>query len=555
VSNNLKPASLQAAEAVLSGLLAGGLRAVVVSPGSRSAPLVYAIEAGRCANQLDVVVRLDERSAGFWALGMAMATPHQPVAVVTTSGSAPAHLHPAVLEADRAGLPLILLTADRPAEKQRVGANQTTEQRNLFGTAVRQSFALPALGEVECCTNLPSELFNLTSGLAQWQQVGRKAAASAVTERGPVHLNLPFREPLHPAKAAEQPGLSFQNNNAGNQTSQAQWCTGGQYHQVAANCNGVVVAGASAGPEARQLAEQAGWPLLAEPGTLSWGGSNAIAAYSDLLTKPQLGGQTDQVIVYGRPSLSRSMHSFLSVHRSQLVVVHAGPGPWFDVDNVANQVVAAVVAEPPKAAPAWLEAWQVAGKQAREQAGIVDRFAGSAAAGAVAEACAADGSALLVAASTAIRQLDHYGPPSGECTSFTCRGLAGIDGQVAVAGGLNRSLARPVRVLLGDLAFLHDAASLMVGCHESVPDVDVIVINNRGGEIFRSLPYAQVTNPAVFQRYFLTPQTAALARIAEAYGARYSKATDLAELHAALAKPPHGMRLIEIDQQTPVMPC
>jgi 2-succinyl-5-enolpyruvyl-6-hydroxy-3-cyclohexene-1-carboxylate synthase len=265
----------------------------------------------------------------------------------------------------------------------------------------------------------------------------------------------------------------------------------------------------------------------------------------------RLGREVERVIVVGRPTLSRPVLNLATTDEAELIIVHSGAGPWFDPAGRARLVASELT--PAGAASAaertWWEAWQAAGWAAwSAEAGEPGQgpVTGLEAAWLVASSCTELGCALVVGASNAVRYLDSTPPPPEPLRVFASRGAAGIDGTVSTAGGIAGGLGAPVRVLLGDLAFLHDAGALAFGECETPPDLDVIVLNDHGGGIFRRLDHAHAAAPAVFARYFVTPQHADLGRLASAYAARYVCAKTPAQLRRTLADRPAGVRVVEV---------
>ena len=329
-------------------LIRCGLREVVLAPGSRSTPLAMAFfEAGQ-QQRMRLHVRIDERSAAFTALGLAKAS-RRPVAVLCTSGTAAANFHPAVIEADESGVPLIVLTADRPPELRGIGANQAIDQIKLYGAAVRW-FSEAGLPEDR-------------PGMAvYWRSLACQAWAHAAGHvgglgqgSGPVHLNLPFREPLVPASGDDetewpdpipggrpggQPWTRFHGQDAPAGELELPWtergvvvCGDGDYDALALV----------------ELAERAGWPVLAEPSSGGRRGPNALSAYQYLLATPEFvrAHQPDLIVSAGRPGLSRAQIAFLGAglgasSARRHVVVAQGPGRWADPQRAATDVAAAL---------------------------------------------------------------------------------------------------------------------------------------------------------------------------------------------------------------------
>ncbi|WP_299049666.1 thiamine pyrophosphate-binding protein [uncultured Actinomyces sp.] len=701
----------------MAALVACGVRQAVLSPGSRCAPLAYALEEAEAAGEVSLRVTLDERSAGFIALGASrahlLAGVRRPVAVVTTSGTAVANLHPAVAEADAAGVPLLVLSADRPHELVGTGANQTTEQTCLFGRAPRLVVDLPADVTAET---------GRAAGPALAGQVRRAvlAAAGALSnDPGPAQVNVRLRPPLAPghqlapdptlapghqqgpgtrtldrpplvpgpdpgltgsgpgpgapeaasalaaspapvppsapaafpvpapgALPATGPGwevdLVWQAAPAGYPTPQDlghhRHGRGGRHQEALTPQDlGLVVAGDLPDPRlgalAVELADLLGWPLLAEPTSLARQGGNALPRYAELLARgdgADLASRVRRVVVVGHPGLSRPVTALLGredlevtvlADRAQVIDVAgtagriiavrpgyrtcetlrgggpgalaqtgaspvavasalvgggapaqtgAGQGPGqgecgasapSGADAGPSPSAAAAVVHLMGAAPApatWLTAWRQAAAGLAAASPSPDAHApldADAAALAVWRSCTGPSAPLLVlGSSTTIRRLDRLAPVGVPAPAAVAnRGLAGIDGTVATAVGLALGARRPVRLLLGDLAGLHDVMSLGRGRHEQVPDLQVIVCDDAGGAIFAGLEYARVPGAGRFSRLFTTPQTGDLGGLAQALGARVHRPADLADLRRLLTQPVVGTSLVHL-RLTPPSP-
>lgn len=481
------------AREVVTQLVAAGVRDVVVSPGSRSAPLAYALAAAAAAGWVRVHVRVDERTAGFFAIGLARAAilrdDPRPIAVVTTSGTAVANLHPAVLEASHSGLPLVILSADRPHELRGTGANQTTTQVGIFGTAVRAAVDMPAD-------------FPLGAVRGQLTRLIAAARGSQTHDAGPAHLNLGFREPLMPADRWIPGRLPEPVTVAEPVAAPPVPLPGGS--------RTVVVAGDGAGPVAAEIAHAAQWPLLAEP-TSGARLAPAIVHYQALLTAG-LAAEVERVVVFGHPTLSRPISALLA--RPGTVVV-GGPR-WTDVAGAAAAVVPAV--SPPRPTDqdrAWLERWHQADSalEAAWRPSPVEQAS---------RLLWGQDEVLMIGSSTTIRAFDLAVPPR-PVRAVANRGLAGIDGTISTAAGLAAGLGEPVRVVLGDLAFLHDVGGLARGELEPEIDLQVVVVDDHGGGIFATLEYAAEEDADLFTRYFTTPQSCDVAGLASGFGASYAR--------------------------------
>lgn len=537
------------ARALVRALAAQGVRDVVLCPGSRSAPLAYALLAADDAGLLRLHVRVDERAAGFLALGLARAgeDADRPVAVVTTSGTAAANLHPAVLEAAHAGRPLVVVTADRPHEMRGVGANQTAHQVGLFGGAVRWAADLPA-------RETPVD----PGGERALGALVARAVAAACGVRsgdpGPVHLDVGLRDPLAPAapwvsdlRPAPLPVVLPSQPTLGAAAPAL----------LGRGPRTVVIAGDGAGAQARDLAERAGWPLLAEPSSGARSGPAALGPYRLLLDVPDLADAVERVVLFGHPTLSRPVSRLLARLDVEVVVVAPGAGTWPDVAGAAALVCGAVdlagPGHPAEPGRGWLDRWRRADAAAR---GVLDAhlargpLAGPAIARAVATAThegLGGARTLVVGASNAIRDLDLVdSPPAhGAGRVLANRGLAGIDGTIATAAGVALGSGAPVRALVGDLTFQHDVGALACGPLEREPDLQVVVVNDDGGAIFATLEHGAPERAAAFERIFGTPQGLGVAALCAGFGVAHTTVEDLAGLHAALARPVRGRSVIE----------
>ncbi|MDM4762408.1 2-succinyl-5-enolpyruvyl-6-hydroxy-3-cyclohexene-1-carboxylic-acid synthase [Galbitalea sp. SE-J8] len=568
------------AVALLAAFVRAGVRDVVVCPGSRSQALALAAAAFETAGLIRLRVRVDERVAAFLALGIARES-GAPALVVTTSGTAVANLHPAVLEAHHGGVPLIVISADRPDELRGIGANQTTEQRGIFGPA--------------------AELVDVPAPTGATTDADPAAVVARVLgAAGPVHLNVAFRDPL--SGAVDLPDQKRRSDRADAAASAAlapesrgtpsfsvagrapltQADSGALVEPadtpaplaVTADEHTVVVAGAGAGPAAEQAARALGAPLLAEVVSGAHFGPNLVVDYRSLLRHPEFGGTVRRAIVFGRPTLSREAPALVQRPDVEAIVVR-GPGAedWNPGRRVAVFADAIEVAGDP-APRAWSGRWVAASRAAleRHDAPPIDVQVSSEPADQAAfnRAVLADLRApvtrrrlveavwratwphdrLVLGASRLIRELDQVAPGK-RIRVHANRGLAGIDGTVAT--GIGVALASQAgqhphgvtRVLLGDLALLHDAGALLVPDGEERPRIQVIVGDDHGGTIFTGLEVASTADAAAFDRVMLTPQHTDLAALAAAFGWRHVRADTRQRLEEALA-PLDGTTLVEV---------
>jgi len=521
-----------------------GVLEIVLAPGSRSAALAFAVHAAAEAGRVRLHVRIDERSAGFLALGMAK-TSRRPVAVVTTSGTAVANLHPAVLEASHAGIPLVVLSADRPAGLRGTNANQTTDQVKIFGDAVR------AFADVPSGFAGPSE----EQQGASWRSLVARMTVTAhgrtTGAPGPVHLNAQFAEPMTPDVDDGWRAECFGRPQGQPWTTPADPVPA-QPEPLEANRLTVVVAGDDAGPPARVLAEQAGWPLLAEPTSGSRTGVNVIRTYRLLLTDPGLAGRVERVVVYGHPTLSRPVTKLLSRPDVEVIAVPTATG-WTDPGHQVSRVVRAAAAPPGSPDPSWLREWRERDQELsrkldsllREQAELTPYDVAS-----TVSAALPPHGLLFVGASNPVRDLDltfaRY--PVGEHRMVIAnRGLSGIDGSVssAVGAALARRGTSRAFALLGDVTFLHDGNGLIIGPDEAQPDLMIVVANDDGGSIFASLEQGAPRYSSSFERLFGTPHRADLGALCATTRTPHRRVSTLDGLQGALATPVGGIEVVE----------
>lgn len=539
----------------------GGLSDVVLSPGSRSSPMALAL-AGEPRLRLHVI--LDERSAGFFALGLALSS-GRPAVVLTTSGTAAVELHPAVVEAHQAGVPLVVCTADRPPELQDVGAPQAIDQNRLYGSAVRWF----------CAPGVPDPV-----AAQSWRSLASRALAEAVGwggRPGPVQLNLAFREPLLGEPGSLPPGRA--DGQPWHQSPPASWSVPSPSTLAVltgrmSGRRGVIVAGAGAesGPggaaAVQRLAERLGWPMLADPRSGCRDASPAtVGAFDGLLRHAGFASEMapEVVLRLGAPPASKVLSSWLDASGADQALVEAH-GAWLDPQRSAEVMVAgepglvcaALADSRPAPAPAgWLRAWASAERAAQSAFDQVLAAHPEVTEPGVARAltaCLPDPATLVVASSMPIRDIEWYGRPRAGLQVLANRGANGIDGTVSTALGV-AAAQRPTVGLMGDLAFLHDSGGLLGASGRGI-DCPLVVVDNDGGGIFSFLPQAAALPRERYEMLFGTPHGMDLAALARAHGlavAELAKADELAPaVERALVKGGVSVILARTDRQANV---
>jgi 2-succinyl-5-enolpyruvyl-6-hydroxy-3-cyclohexene-1-carboxylate synthase len=518
-----------------------GLEAVCIAPGSRSAPLAMALARH---SAIRVLVHLDERSASFFALGMAKAS-ERPVAVLCTSGTAAAELHPAVVEAHHSLAPLLVLTADRPPELREVGANQAIDQGRLYGGAVRWSFD-PGVPDGE------------PGAAGRWRRLAARALAEAAgPPAGPVHLNLPFREPLTPTPGAPPAPVAAEAR-----PTRLRLPAAAPAEDVVRDLAGalrsarrpLVVAGEMRGGAALRepldlLIARLGAPLLAEPTSQLRRrcAAGLVEAYDALLRDAAWAEahRPDLVLRLGAPPTSRVLSQFVALAGAPVVVVD-GYG-WRDPEQLAAELVrgdpalllAAVAGrlDGPVVPAEWQRAWVEAGAVAASALG--QRLAAPPLhEGHTVRALAAvlpPDAQVVIGSSMPIRDADTFWPSAGAGQRFLAnRGASGIDGLVSTGlGAAAAAPGRPTVLLLGDLSLYHDMNGLWAARRHGLRAV-IVVLDNDGGGIFSFLPQAE--HPDVFEELFGTPLGLRLADVARLYGLALHEAAEPAELPGALRR-------------------
>jgi 2-succinyl-5-enolpyruvyl-6-hydroxy-3-cyclohexene-1-carboxylate synthase len=499
----------------------GGVSDAVVCPGSRSTPLALALAA---RPELRLHVKLDERSAAFFAIGLSLST-GSPTVICTTSGTAAAELHPAVVEAHHARVPLIVCTADRPPELHHVGSSQTVDQIGLYTSATRW----------ECDPGVPH-----AEQSGSWRPLAMRALAEArwgPFGPGPVHLNLAFRDPLIGDPDSLPPGhgpalvrprtpvVSLTGPLAG---------------------RGVIIAGAGAAQSPSRLltlGQRLGWPVMADPRSGCRMDGTIAAADAIVRADPPL---PDTVVLIGAPWLSKALAEYVgraASHGARVVTVDPW-WQWVDPTRVVSEFhrvdgdawVEAALRIAAVGDPEWLPMWQV--MEASAQAAVADMLGRAMtepmAARMLARHAAVVGATVLAAASMPMRDLEWFTPTLPvPPTVVANRGANGIDGLVSTALGM-AATGRRTFALLGDLAFLHDVSGLV---NMGSDPCTFVVLDNGGGGIFSFLPQAAALEPERFELLFGTPPTSDVGAVARGFGLTVHEVSTVEELDRALNEP------------------
>ena len=515
-----------------------GVRHAVTCPGSRNAPLILALAE---RDEIECVSVIDERSAGFVALGMARAA-RSPVAITCTSGTAAANLHPAVAEAREASVPLLVLTADRPPELRDVGAGQSIDQLDLYGRAAKWF--------VEVGTHEPGRVTAV-----HHRALACRSVATAVGGRpGPVHLNFPLREPLapvdEPLDAADWEGRPGGRPWTELTRPRGAPDTGHLTQRLEASRRGVIVCGDASEDLAETVARLAaarGWPVLADPASGVRCGphdrSHVVAHYDVLLRVPGFAEQQrpDVVLRIGEPPVSQSLRAWLA--GAEQIVVDPNES-WHDPSREAALVAAAppgplieaLAAEPGTADPAWAEAWRRADALVPPAlAAMPEQFEGRVAA--ALEPALPDDALVWLSYSMPVRDVEAFFPTSPKPLRFLAgRGANGIDGVVSSAAGAALASGRPAFLVTGDVALIHDVGGLLSARRAGV-DLTVVCVNNEGGGIFDFLPVAGTADRDAYERHIATPHGVDLVAMAQLAGLEHRPAATADELQAAVGSP------------------
>jgi len=500
--------STSLARVVVRQIIESGVTDVVISPGSRNAPLSLAFFAAAEQELITVHIRIDERTAAFFALGVIKAT-GRPVAIVCTSGTAVANYHPAVLEAHHTNAPLLVLTADRPAMLRKTGANQTTEQARIFGKAIRY-FA-----------DIDGPVYPMELPLDSLRM-------------GPVHINLQFDEPLLPDDSGDWLSeIVPAPKSFVNRTKSATLRLVG--------ARGVVVIGHDRGgltvEEITEFTKVLGWPVIAED-PLSF--PDAVAHAAIFLTSQEIRSTLipQSVLVIGRTTLSRSINAFIKSSPIQYVVDPRTA--TVDTDRQADRIFTSLPdLQGVIQSDDWIATWNKVAERTKKLVASLDGWNEAVIARTIAAAIP-DDTALFVSSSRPIRDLEGFALPRGGVVTYANRGLAGIDGNISTALGIAYAHKATIAVL-GDLSFLYDLTGLI---NKEEINCRFIVINNDGGGIFSTLPQRGSHG---FETLFGTPHGLNPADIAKAMGISAKQVSTLKDLEAEIKAPVLGISVVVCD--------
>jgi 2-succinyl-5-enolpyruvyl-6-hydroxy-3-cyclohexene-1-carboxylate synthase len=520
--------------------LACGVRHAVVSPGSRSTPMALAL-----ANRTELQVHIfhDERSAAFAALGIGKAS-GVPAILLCTSGTAAVEFHPAVVEAHHAEVPILVCTADRPPELQAVGAPQTIDQQNLYGVAVRKFINADVADDGEANS---------------WRDLAQSAFVSTVGQRrGPVHLNLQFREPLV-GNATELPRRNSAHSSISRPASKVSPRHVKKLCKLLSTSRGLIVAGPEnyLADSVIQLAESLGWPVLADPRSKVRVEHRLVVAATDSILRDQRFAELhtpDVVLRFGTPPASKVVNTWLANSKATQVVLTTTPTlvdpdrkcalhMQCEIDAVCSELIASITA---RTNTTWLSTWAQAEKLAQVaiNAALTNELKISEPAVArTIYASMPSNAHLVVSSSMPIRDVEWYGAPRSALTVHANRGVNGIDGVVSTAVGIALATNEPTALLIGDVALLHDTNG-MLNLNLRNLDLRIFVVDNNGGGIFSFLPQKTTLDETRFEMVFGTPHQVDIEALAKAHNISAQTIESLDDLAMAVAQ--RGLRLTRI---------
>ena len=529
---NKQPASVQTAELVVQQLVNTGVEFVALAPGSRNGPISLALVAAEKQGLLSVHVRIDERSAAFLALGAAIRT-GKPTAVLTTSGTAVANVFPAIVEAKYAGIPFIVLTADRPASVQGTGANQVIVQREIFGSYVSRSIEIAS----------DSLTIETTSAREAIRDRINSVLSAATRNRSPVHLNIGLAEPLVPVS-------DFVFEHKKNLQSETV-ITPENISTEFLTRKGLIVAGGTNIEYlnyAQQLGEALDWPVIVEPPHIGVG-AGMVSHPSTLLSLNSINLKPEVVLTVGRVGLSRQVNEL--VKKGSVIISCAVPS--IVTNSPAKQRISGLFRIPAKQNnKAWKQVWDAAGKAAHQIVQKVLNENKEISALHVIDSLMKNlpsNSHLHLASSLTARDFELLNSPElnspyslGQVSVSMNRGVNGIDGVAATAMGTALSAKTPTYAVLGDIAALHDLSSFAIPSLEAKPDITFVITDNNGGAIFSLLEQSEVKD---FERVFGTPTDVNLLEVFKSLGAEVKLVSKISELEQNLGLP-KGIKVIVV---------
>lgn len=557
------------AECIIDSLIAGGIRDFVYCPGSRNAPFAYALARYDSLSEspIRVHIRLDERSAAFFALGLTLGegsgSPAARACVITTSGSAVTHLYPAMSEAFYSHLPLVAISADRPVELHGVGASQTMTQQGIFSGRVVDEW------------DFSSDTAELASVPGRVARALAAAAGHPSGTPGPIHFNCAFRDPLTPRDEAEAPqSAQLRENCGGGVEVYPSQIVREPSVESALNPDlaTVVIAGHGAQDSVLRWAERSRVPVFAEPMVTGVSSDVLIPFQQTLCADSDVVARIGQIVVTGRPTLSRPIHKLLASNKRVIIV--SAYAAWTDLHGTASCVVSSLTGSDRVNADIQSSLCEDlsarAQSVAREVDVLINSYGDELSEIGVLDAVWQECSHIFLGASNPVRVADliagrqGYGPQGnsesdhrGPQRVWSSRGLAGIDGNVSTALGWARLLEETsecppmVHAVMGDLTFLHDAAGMGMPLGEEFPRCRIIVLDDQGGSIFKSLEHGQRASQTVYERYFGVAQHADIAALAAAYGAKTRRVSSMSELRAIVNTESDGLEVLHLSISRP----
>ena len=501
------------ARSIVQSCLDAGAEQVVIAPGSRNAPLSWAFAQAEKAGLIKIQVRIDERDAGFLALGIAKAT-SKPVPIVVTSGSAVANLMPAVVEAFHSAVPVIVVSADRPASARGKSAPQTINQFGMFGTFVKSQL-------------------DVAAGNAAALDISKVIESTISGRPGPVQVNVQFELPLMPdVKEMEwqpkSPSLKSISKTECNQK------------RIEVPARGIFIVGDNADAEAieeiNRVSQELGWPILWEPTANAHMLTNAIS-HGVVLLQADIAPKVEAVVTFGTVGLSRAILGLLKNVPIHIAIHSATAGPDLpDPVSSANEILECVPKLETKIDPEWLQQWQTLDNKAAnvvETALAANTLTGPSAAQVVWNQ-ASEADQLFVAASWPVRHLEAHAGTRNGLQVFGNRGANGIDGLISTATGVAIGTKKRTVLLMGDIAFLHDLGGLNLGEGQEQPNLTIVVLDNNGSGIFSQLEQGAAEYQEHYEKVFGTPHGKDLWVIAESLGIPAKQVTTKTELKFAL---------------------